>query len=114
MLSPDVRPAKFGGTFDRGADHQSINAFVDVAEPLLQPHDGLAVGGKAEVPRLDDAGVHGSHRDLVHGRAFGGIEGVDGAVGIGGRAIAPKGWRTPQRLWSSHGRRSAAPSGSRP
>ena len=60
---------------ERGAGHQRVDALVHVAEPLLQAHHGLAVGGEAEVARLDDAGVHRAHRDLVQALAFRGRNG---------------------------------------
>ncbi|MEI2732366.1 MAG: hypothetical protein V9G08_10275 [Dermatophilaceae bacterium] len=39
---------------------------VDEPQPGLHPQDGLADDGEAEVPGLDEAGMHRSHRDLVH------------------------------------------------
>jgi hypothetical protein len=38
---------------------------VHVAEPLFQPHDNLAIRGKAKMPRLDDSGVHRADRNLM-------------------------------------------------
>ena len=39
---------------------------MDIAEALLQPQHLLADHLKAEVPRLDDSGVHRADRNLVH------------------------------------------------
>ena len=58
------------GLVECRAAHQPVDALVDVAEPLLQPHHGLAVGGEAEMPGLDDAGMHRPDRDLVQALAF--------------------------------------------
>ena len=65
---------------ERRAGHQRLDALVHIAEPLLQPHHGLAVGGEAEVARLDDAGVHRADRDLVQAFAFGRQERIRAAV----------------------------------
>ena len=54
-----------------GAGHQPLDALVHVAEPLFEPDHGLAVGGEAEMPGLDDAGMHRADRDLVQAFAFG-------------------------------------------
>ena len=51
--------------------HQRLDAFMHVAQPLLEPHDGLAVGGEAEMSGLDDAGMHRADRDLVQVLALG-------------------------------------------
>ena len=52
------------------ARHQRLDAFVHIAEPLLQPYHVLAIGGEAEMPGLDDAGMHGPDRNLVQAFAF--------------------------------------------
>ena len=87
MLSPETRPASLAACSRRRARHQAVDALVHVAQPLLQPHHRLAVGGEAEMAGLDDAGVHRPDRDLVHRRAFGRMEGV----GVAGcrRGLAP-------------------------
>ena len=72
---------EFGAALDCCARKQTLDALVHISEPLLQPHHRLAVGVEAEMPRLDDAGVHGADRDLVQRRALGRIEGIGGAVG---------------------------------
>ena len=87
---------ELGGLVQRGAGEQAVDAFVHVAEPLFQPHHGLAVAGEAEMAGLDDAGVHGTDRDLVQRRADGREECVRIAAG-GCRSRAPNGSRTPQR-----------------
>src|SRR5262249_18137498 len=56
---------------DVGAGHEALDALVDVAEPLLQPHDGLAVGGEAEMAGLDDAGMDGADGNLMQAVSFG-------------------------------------------
>jgi hypothetical protein len=55
---------------DGRAAHQRLDALVYVAEPLFEPNHGLAAGGKAEMARLDDAGVHRAHRNLMQAFAF--------------------------------------------
>ncbi len=62
------------GLLDRRAGHQRLDSFVHVAEPLFEPHHGLAAGGEAEMPRLDDPGVHRTDRNLVQALAFDGKE----------------------------------------
>ena len=61
---------------ERGAGHQRFDALVHIAEPLLQPHDVFAIGGEAEMSRLDDAGMHRTDRDLMQAFAFRRQEGV--------------------------------------
>ena len=61
---------KLGGAFEGSARHQALDALVHIAEALLQAHHVLAIGGEAEVARLDDAGMHGTDRDLVQALAF--------------------------------------------
>ena len=48
----------------------AFDALVHIAEPLLQPHHRLAIGGEAEMAGLDDAGMHRADRDLVQAFAF--------------------------------------------
>ena len=64
-----------------------------VAEPLLEPQHALADHREAEVPGLDDAGVHRPDRDLVHAVAFDRDEGVARIAwdkgGVGGN-VAPQ------------------------
>ena len=76
MLSPEVRPASRAAALERRARHQRLDALVDVAEALLEPHHRLAVGGEAEMARLDDAGMHRPDRDLVQALALGRQEGI--------------------------------------
>ena len=76
---------------------QPVDALVHVAEPLLQPRHGLAVGGEAEMAGLDDAGMHRPDRNLVQALALDRQEFVgrrDRASGVGKRA--PSGARKPQ------------------
>ena len=73
-------PGEHRGALDRRARHQPFDALVHVAESRLEPHDRLAVRREAEVSGLDDAGVHGTDRDLVQAFAFGGQE----RIGAGG------------------------------
>ena len=61
---------QLGAARQIGARHQRVDALVDVAEPLLQPRDGLAGGVKAEMAGFDDAGVHRPDGNLVQARAF--------------------------------------------
>ena len=71
---PEMRAAIFAGLVDRSARAERLDALVHIAQPLLQPGDGLAVGGEAEMAGLDDAGMNGADRDLMQARAFNGQE----------------------------------------
>ena len=53
-----------------GAGHQRLDALVCVAQTLLEPHYRFAVGSKAEMPRLYDAGMHRTHRNLMQALAL--------------------------------------------
>ena len=66
---------------DVGAGQQAVDALVDVAEPLLEPHHRLAARGEAEMAGLDDAGMDRADRDLVQALALDGEEGVGGCRG---------------------------------
>ncbi len=66
-----------------------------VAQPLLQAHDGLAVGGEAEVPRLNNAGVHRPDRNLMQRRTFRGKEGVCIAAGTGSLLLSERVQQSP-------------------
>jgi hypothetical protein len=59
---------------------------VHIAQPCLQPRDGLAIAGEAEVAGLDDARMHGATRDLVQACAVHGQEliALFGSQGPGG------------------------------
>jgi hypothetical protein len=63
---------------------------VHVAQPLLQSHNRLAIGGEAEVAGLDDAGVYRPHWNLMQRWAFGSAE----RVGLAARvtALPPAEW----------------------
>ncbi len=58
------------GALERRAGHERVDPLVHVAEPLLEADHRLAVGGEAEMARLDDAGVHRADRDLVQAFAL--------------------------------------------
>jgi len=47
------------------AVHQRLDALVHPAKTLLEPHHMLAIGGEAEMTRLDDPGVDWPDRDLM-------------------------------------------------
>ena len=70
MLSPEVRAASRAARSRSAPRHQRLDALVDIAEPLFEPHHRLAVGGEAEMPGLDDAGMHRADRNLVQAFAF--------------------------------------------
>ena len=53
-----------------------LDAAVDEPQPGLEPEDGLADDGEAEVAGLDHAGVDRADRDLVDARALDGPERV--------------------------------------
>jgi hypothetical protein len=63
-------PGEFGGALQIGSDHQPLDALVGVSEPLLQPDHGLAAGGKAEMPGLDDPRMHRADRYLMQAVAL--------------------------------------------
>ena len=46
-----------------------LGALVHVEQPKLEVQHGLAGDAEPEMPGLDDAGVHGSHRHLEHALA---------------------------------------------
>ncbi len=49
---------------------QPFDPLVDEPQPGLHPQDGLPHHPEAEMPGLDEPGVHRSDRDLVHTGAF--------------------------------------------
>ena len=55
---------KARGLIERRIHHQPVDAFVHIAEPLFEPHDNFAIGGKAKMTGLDNAGMHGSRREF--------------------------------------------------
>ena len=69
-------PREHRGTFDGRAFHQPLDALVHVTKSRLEANDRLAVRGETEMPGLDDARVHGTHRNLVQALAFGRQEDV--------------------------------------
>ena len=93
---------------DGRARHQRLDALVHVAEPLFEPHHGLAAGGEAEMSGLDDAGMHRADRNLMQALALDRQELVGVACRRSG-VRAPSGCRTSQKPRSSHGRVSGAP-----
>ena len=52
-------------TIERRIDHQLLNAFVGIAEPLLQADDDLSISGKAKMPWLDNSGVDRANGNLM-------------------------------------------------
>ena len=78
------------------AGQEAIDALVHVAEPLLQPRHGLAIGGEAEMAGLDDAGMHRTDRNLVQAVAVHRQEIVGGRIAPRRRRRAPSGARSPQ------------------
>jgi hypothetical protein len=65
---------------DGSAGHQGFDPLVDIAQPLFEAHDGLAIGGEAEVPGFDDARVHRADRNLVQAFAFAAQKGIGFAL----------------------------------
>ncbi len=61
--------------------HQPLDAAMDIAQPLFQPHDGLAIAGEAEMAGLDDARMDRPHGHLVQPLAFHGQKGIGRRVG---------------------------------
>ena len=92
-----------GGQFRRivesSAGHQQLDALVHVAEPLLEAHHMFAVGGEAEMSRFDDAGMHGTDRNLVQAFAFGGEESVGSSLPAIPHAVIEPG----SRVGRTHG-----------
>ena len=91
VLSPEVRPARRAALSRRRARHQPVDALVDVAQALLEPHHRLAVGGEAEMPGLDDPGVHRADRNLMQVLAFDRQKGV-------ARTLRRRGAARPERM----------------
>ena len=81
---------------DACAGHQRLGALVHIAKALFEPHHRLAVGGEAEMPGLDDAGMDRADRDLVQILALDGEERIGPLcltvllVGAEGLRHAPK------------------------
>src|SRR5262245_28931241 len=46
-------------------NEERFDAFVNVAEARFETHDRFSARRKSEMTRLDDACVHGPHRNLV-------------------------------------------------
>ena len=63
---------------------------MHVAQPLLEPHNSLAVGGEAEMAGLDDAGMHWPDRNLVEALAFRRQERIGQTLDRSGRARAER------------------------
>src|SRR4249919_1084733 len=63
------------GAVARGAAGK-LRALVHITEPLFESHHRLAVGGEAEMPWLDDAGMDRADRNLVQILSLNGQEGV--------------------------------------
>src|SRR5215207_1846975 len=63
-----------------GARNQAFYSLVDIAETLFDPNHGLAIRSKAEMPRLDDAGMDRPDRNLMEAGPLGGQERVGHAV----------------------------------
>ena len=59
------------GPIEACAHHQRFGALVHIAETLLQAHHRLPARREPEMAGLDDAGVHGTHRNPVQALAFG-------------------------------------------
>ena len=114
MLSPEVRAASCAARSMRRAGHQRLDALMHVAEPLFEPHHGLAIGGEAEMSRLDDAGMHRADRDLVQAFAFRRQKVIGGRLPLAPAVRAPSGCCTSQKPRSSQGRVSGNPTGSKP
>ena len=55
---------------DGSTRHQRLDSLVHIAETLFESHHRLAAGGEAEVPRLDDPGMHRADRYLMQALAF--------------------------------------------
>ena len=106
-----MRPASCAARVDGRARHQPLDALVGVAQPLFQPHHGLAAGGEAEMSRLDDSGMHGTDRDLVQAVAFGRQKAIGRSRPAAAALRSPSGCCTSQKPRSSQGRVSGAPSG---
>ena len=117
-------PRKHRGTFDGRAFHQPLDALVHVTKSRLEANDRLAVRGETEMPGLDDARVHGTHRNLVQALAFGRQEDVAlcsarrsadypfPVVEPGARIGQPFGFQPPQisdRALEANGRRMRLP-----
>ncbi len=75
-----------------GARHQAVDALMHIAQPLFQPHHGLAVRGEAEMAGLDDARMHGTDGNLMQSFALGRQELIARARS---RCLHPRAQRMP-------------------
>ncbi len=75
-------PGKFRAARKAGPGHQPVDPLVGIAKPLFQPHHRLALRGKAEMPRLDDAGMNGANRHPMQAFALHGQEGIGRRPGM--------------------------------
>ncbi len=76
MESPLTRPTSFARRLDGRAAREPLDALVQIAEPLLQPHHRLAAGVEAEMAGLDDSGMNRPDRNLVQRRPLGAAKGI--------------------------------------
>ena len=76
MLSPENASREPHPVLEFHALEALLDAFMFVAEPLLQPQHLLADDREAEMPGFDDAGVHRPDRNLVHAVAADLYEGI--------------------------------------
>ena len=60
---------------------------MQVTEPLLQTHHGLAAGGETKVPGFDDAGVNRADGDLMQALALGRQERIGLGFAFGRSAL---------------------------
>ena len=92
---------------------------MHVEQPKLQVQHGLAGDAKPKVSGLDDARVHGSHRDLEHAFASHGPERVEVPADARDHRVAGKSLRSAhapsgQSSWSATRAGFGWPSGMSP
>src|SRR5262249_50849688 len=56
---------ELGAAVQTRAGHQTFDALVCVTQAFLEAHDGVAIGGEAEMPGLHDACMDRTHRNLM-------------------------------------------------
>ena len=83
--SPDTRAARRWPSRMGSSREAPLDALVHITEALLEPQYLLADDRESKVPRLDDAGVHGTDRNLVHALALDAHEFIGVHVRLSGR-----------------------------
>ena len=78
--SPETRATTRAALSESTICEEPVDALVDVSEALLEPRYGLAVGGEAEMARLNNAGVHRTDGYLMQSLAVHGLKCIVGRI----------------------------------